>query len=158
MGVQTSRFVNVWSQICIHLKLWVTAARHNFNWTWKYQFDVHKKRLMHDIQTVVYNKTLSEMCKSVHVIQLFTETNSQNKYSESTVSYCWEDQYKFCSLVKNILQWDSQNSHAINLVGLYYCFGYSIELYRLLRYERVYLPLCKVADTPFHIQGDDISW
>ena len=23
-------------------------------------------------------------------------------------------------------------------------------------YERVYLPLYKVADTPFHIQGDDI--
>ena len=24
------------------------------------------------------------------------------------------------------------------------------------RYERVYLPLFKVADTPFHIQGDKI--
>ena len=24
------------------------------------------------------------------------------------------------------------------------------------RYERVYLPLIKVADTPFHIQGDEI--
>ena len=29
-------------------------------------------------------------------------------------------------------------------------------IYRPLRYERVCLPLCKVADTPFHIQGDDI--
>ena len=29
-------------------------------------------------------------------------------------------------------------------------------LYRPLGYERVYLPLYKVADTPFHIQGDDI--
>ena len=28
----------------------------------------------------------------------------------------------------------------------------------LLRYERVYLPLCKVADTPFHIQGSDAPW
>ena len=28
--------------------------------------------------------------------------------------------------------------------------------YRPLGYERVYLPLCKVADTPFHAQGDDI--
>ena len=28
--------------------------------------------------------------------------------------------------------------------------------YRPLGYERVYLPLCKVADTPFHIQGDVI--
>ena len=27
---------------------------------------------------------------------------------------------------------------------------------RSLIYERVYLPLCKVADTPYHIQGDDI--
>ena len=28
---------------------------------------------------------------------------------------------------------------------------------RPLGYERVYLPLCKVADTPFHIQGDELS-
>ena len=27
---------------------------------------------------------------------------------------------------------------------------------RVLGYERVYLPLCKVADTPFHIQGDAV--
>ena len=32
-----------------------------------------------------------------------------------------------------------------------------IKTYRPLRYERVYLPLNKVADTPFHIQGDDMS-
>ena len=29
--------------------------------------------------------------------------------------------------------------------------------HRPLGYERVYLPLHKVADTPFHIQRDDIS-
>ena len=28
-----------------------------------------------------------------------------------------------------------------------------MEIIRHLGYERVYLPLCKVADTPFHIQG-----
>ena len=27
---------------------------------------------------------------------------------------------------------------------------------RLFGYEKVYLPLHKVADTPFHIQGDDV--
>ena len=27
---------------------------------------------------------------------------------------------------------------------------------RPLGYERVYLPLCKVADTPFHIQGHEV--
>ena len=27
---------------------------------------------------------------------------------------------------------------------------------RRLGYEIVYLPLCEVADTPFHIQGDDL--
>ena len=26
--------------------------------------------------------------------------------------------------------------------------------YRPLVYKKVYLPLCTVADTPFHIQGD----
>ena len=31
-------------------------------------------------------------------------------------------------------------------------------IYRPLGYERVYLPLCKVADTPFHIQGGDIYY
>ena len=28
---------------------------------------------------------------------------------------------------------------------------------RPLGYKRVYLPLCTVADTPFHIQGDEIA-
>ena len=28
--------------------------------------------------------------------------------------------------------------------------------YRSLGYKRVYLPLYKVADAPFHIQGDDM--
>ena len=31
-----------------------------------------------------------------------------------------------------------------------------IGLIRPLEYERVYLPLYKVADTPFHIQGDEL--
>ena len=30
-----------------------------------------------------------------------------------------------------------------------------VKIYRPLGYERVYLPLREVADTPFHIQGDD---
>ena len=30
-------------------------------------------------------------------------------------------------------------------------------IYRPLGYERVYLRLCKVADAPFHIQGDELS-
>ena len=29
---------------------------------------------------------------------------------------------------------------------------------RTLGYERVYLPLCKVTDTPFLIQGEDMCW
>ena len=29
-------------------------------------------------------------------------------------------------------------------------------IFRPLGYGRVYLPLCKVADTPFHIQGHDL--
>ena len=31
------------------------------------------------------------------------------------------------------------------------------SIYRLLGYERVYLPHYKIVDTPFHIQGDDIQ-
>ena len=27
----------------------------------------------------------------------------------------------------------------------------------LFRYKRVYLPLCKVADTSFHIQEDELT-
>ena len=30
-----------------------------------------------------------------------------------------------------------------------------IDALRPLGYERMYLPLNKVTDTPFHIQGDD---
>ena len=33
---------------------------------------------------------------------------------------------------------------------------YRIFINRLLGYERVYLPLYQVADTPHHIQGDDM--
>ena len=36
-------------------------------------------------------------------------------------------------------------------------FTAAMEMYHHLGYERVYLPLCKVADTPFHIQGDGIT-
>ena len=32
-----------------------------------------------------------------------------------------------------------------------------IHIYTVTGYERVYLLLYKVADTPFHIQGDDLS-
>ena len=36
-----------------------------------------------------------------------------------------------------------------------------LELYYFTRhhlgYERVFLPFCQVADTPFHIQGEDVS-
>ena len=32
----------------------------------------------------------------------------------------------------------------------------SDAIIRPLGYERVYLPLCKLADTPFHIQREDI--
>ena len=39
--------------------------------------------------------------------------------------------------------------------------GNQTIMYDILRpfvYERVYLSLCEVADTPFHIQGDDLFW
>ena len=36
-------------------------------------------------------------------------------------------------------------------------FGGWRPIYRPLGYERVYLQFHKVADTPFHIQGDDMS-
>ena len=40
-----------------------------------------------------------------------------------------------------------------------FAFSYRPTLYRLLGLERVYLPLCEVADTLFHIQWDDIyTW
>ena len=38
---------------------------------------------------------------------------------------------------------------------LIYSF-HTVLIHRPLGYERVYLPLYKVADTPFHIQRDDI--
>ena len=34
---------------------------------------------------------------------------------------------------------------------------YLMRTLRPLEYERVYMSLYKVADTPFHIQGDDFS-
>ena len=37
------------------------------------------------------------------------------------------------------------------------CNSNSNRRIRLLGYERVYLPLCEVADTPFHIQRDVLT-
>ena len=44
------------------------------------------------------------------------------------------------------------------LVRVWAAADVSSILYRSHGYERVYLPLCKVADTPFHIQGDKLSY
>ena len=38
------------------------------------------------------------------------------------------------------------------------CYQRSLPINRPLGYEKVYLPLYKVADTPFHIQGEDIYY
>ena len=48
-------------------------------------------------------------------------------------------------------------SRVINLSQLEQ-FVKRLVMYRFLGYERVYLPLYKVADTPFHIQGDGMSF
>ena len=54
------------------------------------------------------------------------------------------------------LQADKNDRHLYNLIqnigGAYKFIVYSIL--HPLEYDRVYLPLCKVADTPCHIQGD----
>ena len=42
----------------------------------------------------------------------------------------------------------------IYMVKSHFVFAHRFTLHPL-GYERVYLPLCNVADTPFHIQGDD---
>ena len=48
----------------------------------------------------------------------------------------------------------------IVLLQTIFLVGFTLELYvfnsmSLFGYKRVYLPLCQVADTPFHIKGDD---
>ena len=47
-------------------------------------------------------------------------------------------------------------SYAQDIYVHNYLDGYQVGLYRPIGYERVYLTLYKVADTPFHIQGNDI--
>ena len=51
---------------------------------------------------------------------------------------------------------DSSIIHGV-MLSTYYCTTKLIFVcvIRLLGYERVYLPLCKVADTPFYIQRDE---
>ena len=47
--------------------------------------------------------------------------------------------------------------NAIDIRNLMTLFSFfKCDLYRPLGYERVYLSLCKLADTPFHIQGDKL--
>ena len=38
-----------------------------------------------------------------------------------------------------------------------YVHGINVDICRTLRYERMYLPLCEVADTPFYIKEDDVG-
>ena len=39
---------------------------------------------------------------------------------------------------------------------LYHVYNHLMSTHCLLGHERVYLPLYKVADTPFHIQGEEM--
>ena len=51
----------------------------------------------------------------------------------------------------NLIRWDMYTVY-----GSHVGTDWLISLYRHLGYERVYLPLPEVADTPFYIQGDDM--
>ena len=44
----------------------------------------------------------------------------------------------------------------IHTLYIYAHNGRCVGLFRHLGYERVYLPLYKVGDTPFHIRGNDL--
>ena len=42
-----------------------------------------------------------------------------------------------------------------NVCWLFILIEWLAVIYHTLGYERVYLPLCEMTDTPFYIQGDD---
>ena len=50
------------------------------------------------------------------------------------------------------VKWKIPSMSSLNI----YLWKISLWIYRPLGYQRVYLPLYKVADIPFHIQRDDI--
>ena len=61
----------------------------------------------------------------------------------------------FVSVLLHLLA-DDLSQISRDILRMYCVFPFLCSIYRPLVYERVYLPLYKVADTPFHIQGDDI--
>ena len=50
---------------------------------------------------------------------------------------------------------ERQSSEMVAICVIVNIQSWNTDIIRPLGYERVYLPLRKVADTPFHIQGDD---
>ena len=87
---------------------------------------------------------------------------------ESTKTRPWPN--VFSILGQRRRRWLTLNQHWLNMswlpsnTRLWSNTGYMLTinpipderlLFRPIGHERVYLPLCKVADTPFHIQGGD---
>ena len=66
--------------------------------------------------------------------------------------YSWSCQRKFQEMMKNMSIYEKWSSGKFdNFLTDFSSILFGLETCRLLGYERVYLTLFKVADTPFHI-------
>ena len=87
------------------------------------------------------------------ILIVFTRTMEWRLKTWERILYCsWKLFLSFICVIYYSVD-NSANFHKINYYGFVYL---RISAYRLLGYERVYLPLCEVSDTPFYIQGDDL--
>ena len=99
------------------------------------------------------------------------QTSADRVYQSTTV--CFQSPAPTSSLLAPRLQSvvcgaNCQSTFECHMLccSMYLNIGYLIKLiasllpslliYRLLGYERVYLPLYKGANTPFHIRGNDV--
>ena len=78
------------------------------------------------------------------------------KFSSSQSNFCYPSPLQGGS---TLLLYSPQlvNLYLIKCESLAIGEGLYLGIFRSLGYEKVYLPLCKVADTPFHIQRDDLT-
>ena len=80
------------------------------------------------------------------------------KFSDNRLRIDWLDTEKLTFILDHPLLSDRLETPPIELFEELITFHKIVYVFCNLGYERVYLPLCKVADTPFHIQGDDIKY
>ena len=117
---------------------------------------------LHDLYHVYGEWGWSNRCYVTHIHDISTFVQ---KDELPLITSCQLSSSLLCVTLHLALRhkWVHSRKVQRKLILCYYIFAGALVSFVLtldhpLGYERVYLPLCQVAYTPFYIQGDDIYW